>query len=139
MSKSIRMDRKSFSCLVPCLFSTLKLSVKAPLLDQMLFCCRRKWVGGEVLQALAYDVPIPGYNTKNTNSLRLWGAKATAKDFNLFQFNDGQYEPAGQLQSQAEQVSYGPPRRFSPSCMVPKGKHLISHGWMELSTSRYNF
>ncbi|KAI4383881.1 hypothetical protein MLD38_009673 [Melastoma candidum] len=64
----------------------------------------RKWVGGEVLQALAYDVPIPGYNTKNTNSLRLWEAKATAKDFNLFQFNDGQYESAGQLQSRAEQI-----------------------------------
>ncbi|KAK2367038.1 alpha-glucan phosphorylase, H isozyme [Trifolium repens] len=29
----------------------------------------RKWIGGEVIQALAYDVPIPGYQTKNTISL----------------------------------------------------------------------
>ncbi|XP_077238802.1 alpha-glucan phosphorylase 2 isoform X2 [Tasmannia lanceolata] len=64
----------------------------------------RKWVGGEVLQALAYDVPIPGYKTKNTISLRLWEAKAGSKDFNLFQFNDGQYESAAQLHSKAQQI-----------------------------------
>lgn len=66
---------------------------------------RRKWVDGEIIQALAYDVPIPGYKTKNTISLRLWEAKACAEDFNLFQFNDGQYESALQLYSRAQQVS----------------------------------
>lgn len=70
---------------------------------------RRKWVGGEVVQALAYDVPIPGYKTKNTISLRLWEAKAGAEDFNLFQFNDGQYESAAQLHSGAQQVGYSIP------------------------------
>ncbi|CAI9759137.1 unnamed protein product [Fraxinus pennsylvanica] len=64
----------------------------------------RKWVGGEILQAVAYDVPIPGYKTKNTNSLRLWDAKATAEDFDLFQFNDGQYESAAHLHSSAQQI-----------------------------------
>ncbi|KAL6499858.1 hypothetical protein OROGR_027768 [Orobanche gracilis] len=64
----------------------------------------RKWVGGEVLHAVAYDVPIPGYKTKNTNSLRLWEAKASAEDFNLFQFNDGQYEAAALLHSRAQQI-----------------------------------
>ncbi|KAF8402710.1 hypothetical protein HHK36_010798 [Tetracentron sinense] len=64
----------------------------------------RNWVGGEVIQALAYDVPIPGYKTKNTISLRLWEAKAGAEDFNLFQFNDGQYESAAQLHSRAQQI-----------------------------------
>ncbi|GFZ01644.1 alpha-glucan phosphorylase 2 [Actinidia rufa] len=64
----------------------------------------RKWVGGEVVQALAYDVPIPGYKTKNTISLRIWEAKAGAEDFNLFQFNDGQYESAAQLHSRAQQI-----------------------------------
>ncbi|CAA0842351.1 Alpha-glucan phosphorylase 2- cytosolic [Striga hermonthica] len=64
----------------------------------------RKWVGGEIIQAVAYDVPIPGYKTKNTNSLRLWEAKAGAQDFNLFQFNDGQYESAALLHSRAQQI-----------------------------------
>ncbi|MQM00216.1 hypothetical protein Taro_032938 [Colocasia esculenta] len=64
----------------------------------------RKWVGGEVIQALAYDVPIPGCKTRNTISLRLWEAKAGSEDFNLFQFNDGQYESAAQLHSKAQQI-----------------------------------
>ena len=64
-----------------------------------------KWVGGELLTALAYDVPIPGFNTKNTNSLRLWEAKASAEDFNLFLFNDGKYEDAAYFHSRAQQVS----------------------------------
>ncbi|KGN47109.1 alpha-glucan phosphorylase, H isozyme [Cucumis sativus] len=64
----------------------------------------RRWIGGEVVQALAYDVPIPGYKTKNTISLRLWEAKARADDFDLFQFNDGQYESAAQLHSRAQQI-----------------------------------
>lgn len=66
----------------------------------------RRWIGGEIVQALAYDVPIPGYKTKNTISLRLWEAKARADDFDLFQFNDGQYESAAQLHSRAQQVCY---------------------------------
>lgn len=50
-------------------------------------------------------MPIPGYKTKNTNSLRLWDAKASAEDFNLFQFNDGQYESAASLHARAQQVN----------------------------------
>lgn len=64
----------------------------------------RKWVGGDIVQALAYDVPIPGYKTKNTISLRLWEARASSDDFNLFLFNDGQYESASQLHSRAQQI-----------------------------------
>lgn len=64
----------------------------------------RNWVGGEVVRALAYDVPIPGYKTKNTISLRLWEAKACAEDFDLFQFNDSQYESAAELHSRAQQI-----------------------------------
>lgn len=60
------------------------------------------------MKALAYDVPIPGYKTKNAISLRLWEAKATAEDFNLFQFNDGQYESSAQLHSRAQQVILHP-------------------------------
>ncbi|XP_066400564.1 uncharacterized protein [Miscanthus floridulus] len=32
-----------------------------------------KWVGGEVLKALAYDVPIPGYKTKKMQSAFVFG------------------------------------------------------------------
>lgn len=30
------------------------------------------WENGEIVQAVAYDAPIPGYGTKTTNNLRLW-------------------------------------------------------------------
>lgn len=64
----------------------------------------RKLVGGEVMLAVAYDVPIPGYKTKNTISLRLWDAKTSSRDFDLFQFNDGNHESAALLHSRAQQI-----------------------------------
>ncbi|KAE8670166.1 hypothetical protein F3Y22_tig00112206pilonHSYRG00382 [Hibiscus syriacus] len=33
------------------------------------------WVPGEMVEAVAYDNPIPGYGTRNTIVLRLWAAK----------------------------------------------------------------
>mmetsp|Transcript_19361 Transcript_19361/g.14024 ORF Transcript_19361/g.14024 Transcript_19361/m.14024 type:complete len:169 (+) Transcript_19361:516-1022(+) len=35
---------------------------------------RSVWEGAEVIKAMAYDTPIPGFNTFNTNNLRLWSA-----------------------------------------------------------------
>jgi starch phosphorylase len=32
------------------------------------------WTRGEYVKAMAYDTPVPGYNTFNTNCLRLWSA-----------------------------------------------------------------
>ena len=32
------------------------------------------WGKGEIVKAMAYDTPVPGYNTFNTNCLRLWSA-----------------------------------------------------------------
>jgi starch phosphorylase len=57
------------------------------------------------MQALAYDVPIPGYMTKNTISLRIWEAKAPPQDFDLYSFNAGEHEKAAILQSKANQVN----------------------------------
>lgn len=64
----------------------------------------RKWIGGEVLHALAHDIPIPGYKTKNTISLRIWDARALAKDFDLYAFNDGQHDKAAYLHAKASQI-----------------------------------
>jgi len=33
------------------------------------------WEGGEVVLAQAYDMPVTGYNTFNTNNLRLWRSR----------------------------------------------------------------
>ena len=68
--------------------------------------CRLKWVDGEKLQALAYDVPIPGYGKKNTISLCLWEAKASSHDFNLYAFNERKYEHVAHIHSKAQHVQF---------------------------------
>lgn len=66
---------------------------------------KKKWVGGETVEAVAYDVPIPGYKTKNVISLRLWQATAPAPDFDLFAFNAGEHDKAAHAQTKAEEVN----------------------------------
>ncbi|KNC54737.1 glycogen phosphorylase 1 [Thecamonas trahens ATCC 50062] len=63
-----------------------------------------EWVGGEVVQAVAYDVPIPGYGTKNCINLRLWSAKP-AKEFDLQSFNQGDYLGAIEDRHKSENIS----------------------------------
>lgn len=46
------------------------------------------WDGGETVKAIAYDTPVPGFNTYNTNRLRLWRSKP-GNEFDFQKFNDG--------------------------------------------------
>eukprot|EP00092_Neocalanus_flemingeri_P004709 GFUD01005074.1.p1 GENE.GFUD01005074.1~~GFUD01005074.1.p1 ORF type:complete len:850 (-),score=243.43 GFUD01005074.1:176-2725(-) len=50
----------------------------------------RKWVNTEVVLAMPYDNPIPGYGNNVCNTLRLWSAKSPLS-FNLKLFNTGDY------------------------------------------------
>lgn len=65
---------------------------------------KKEWVGGENVRAFAYDVPIPGFRTKNTISLRLWSTRVAAEDFDLSAFNAGDYSKAGEAHANAERV-----------------------------------
>ncbi len=59
---------------------------------------------------MAYDTPIPGYDTNTVNNMRLWSAKAT-RDFDLRYFNEGNY-----IKAVAERTN----RKISPrSCTRP--------------------
>jgi len=49
--------------------------------------------GNEKVMAVAYDTPIPGYDTLNTNSLRLWSAMPD-QEIDLTKFNEGEYDKA---------------------------------------------
>ncbi|MDD4930108.1 MAG: glycogen/starch/alpha-glucan phosphorylase [Gallionella sp.] len=62
------------------------------------------WVDGETVMAMAYDVPIPGYNTDTVNNLRLWASKAT-REFNLDSFNAGDYISSVQEKNISESLS----------------------------------
>lgn len=66
---------------------------------------KKQWVGGEDIRAVAYDVPIPGYRTKNTICLRLWSTKVSLESLDLNAFNAGEYDAACALQNSAARVS----------------------------------
>ena len=65
---------------------------------------RHHWCKAQHVVAMAYDIPVPGYGTDTVNNLRLWSAKAT-KDFDLHQFNDGNYEQSVEERTDSETIS----------------------------------
>eukprot|EP00300_Choanocystis_sp_HF-7_P015396 c19038_g1_i2.p1 GENE.c19038_g1_i2~~c19038_g1_i2.p1 ORF type:complete len:929 (+),score=256.99 c19038_g1_i2:318-2789(+) len=65
---------------------------------------RKYWTGGEVVQAVAYDLPIPGFDTYNVANLRLWAARP-GREFDLAAFNEGNYMEAINSRQRAEQIS----------------------------------
>ncbi|KZT25028.1 glycosyltransferase family 35 protein [Neolentinus lepideus HHB14362 ss-1] len=62
------------------------------------------WSGGQEVLAIAYDVMIPGYETKNTNNLRLWESKPK-RGFDLNSFNAGDYEAAVESSNSAAAIT----------------------------------
>ncbi|KZV93629.1 glycogen phosphorylase [Exidia glandulosa HHB12029] len=65
---------------------------------------RAVWSGGQEVMAVAYDVPIPGYETRNTNNIRLWDSKPK-RGFDLNSFNAGDYERALEASNSASQIT----------------------------------
>lgn len=65
---------------------------------------KKKWVNGENVRAVAYDLPIPGYKTKNTINLRLWSTSVPAESFNLSAFNSGSHDVANKAHADAAKI-----------------------------------
>uniref|UniRef100_A0A8C1KXE3 Alpha-1,4 glucan phosphorylase n=1 Tax=Cyprinus carpio TaxID=7962 RepID=A0A8C1KXE3_CYPCA len=63
-----------------------------------------KWVDTQVVLALPYDTPVPGYRNNIVNTMRLWSAKAPC-EFNLKDFNVGGYIQAVLDRNLAENIS----------------------------------
>jgi len=63
-----------------------------------------KWVGGDLIQAMAYDNPVPGFDTYNTNNLRLWRA-CPAKEFDLDAYSAAQFTESVEERRKAEDLS----------------------------------
>lgn len=62
------------------------------------------WVDTQDVLAVAYDMPVPGYRNGRVNTLRLWKAEAT-DDFDLAEFNQGDYTEAVARKNLAEQIT----------------------------------
>ena len=78
------------------------------------------WEGGEIVDAIAYDMPIPGYKTSTTNNLRLWSSKASRGEFDFQKFNAGEYESSVSDQQRAETIS----AVLYPNDNLERGKEL---------------
>ncbi|XP_025833885.1 glycogen phosphorylase-like isoform X2 [Agrilus planipennis] len=79
----------------------------------------KKWVNTQVVFALPYDNPIPGYQNNVVNTLRLWSAKSPV-EFNLKFFNDGDYIQAVLDRNLAENIS----KVLYPNDNIFEGKEL---------------
>lgn len=65
---------------------------------------RARWVDTQDVQAIPYDVPIPGYRNGTVNTLRLWRAEAT-EEFDLGEFNSGDYAGSVANKNEAEKIT----------------------------------
>ncbi|KAI8614952.1 glycosyl transferase [Chytriomyces sp. MP71] len=73
------------------------------------------WEGCEKVLAIAYDNPIPGYDTKNCINIRLWSSKPT-KEFDFASFNDGNYDKSVEEQKAAENIT---------AVLYPNDNHMV--------------
>ncbi len=65
---------------------------------------RIHWVDTTDVLAVPYDMPITGFRNNTVNTLRLWKATAT-DEFNLNEFNAGDYPEAVAAKNDAEHIS----------------------------------
>src|SRR5262252_6527233 len=65
---------------------------------------RVRWIPANVVRGIANDIPIAGYNTNNTNFLRLWSSEAV-ESFDFQAFNKGDYYDAVHEKVASETIS----------------------------------
>ncbi|KAH7940552.1 hypothetical protein HPB49_001771 [Dermacentor silvarum] len=78
-----------------------------------------KWVDTQIVLAMPYDNPIPGFRNNVVNTMRLWSCKSPIK-FNLRFFNNGDYIQAVLDRNLAENIS----RVLYPNDNAFEGKEL---------------
>lgn len=98
-----------------------------------------KWNPGEMVTAVAYDTPIPGFQTKNTINLRLWAAKPD-REFDLQAFNTGDYVQAILSKQRAETLSsvlYPDDRTYEGKELRLKQQHFFVSATVQDVVRRY--
>ncbi len=80
---------------------------------------RYRWVAGEVVMAMACDILIPGLGDTYVTNMRLWAARSS-REFNLEEFNQGDYIGAVEAKVLSETIS----KVLYPSDEIAVGKEL---------------
>lgn len=65
---------------------------------------RTSWIDTRDVLAMPFDTPVPGFKNGTVNTLRLWKATAT-EEFNLQEFNAGDYAEAVAQKNTAENIT----------------------------------
>ena len=98
-----------------------------------------RWNPGETVTAVAYDIPVPGFHTKNTINLRLWAAKPD-REFDLQAFNTGDYVQAILSKQRAETLSsvlYPDDRTYEGKELRLKQQHFFVSATVQDVVRRY--
>uniref|UniRef100_A0A7S0N4C4 Alpha-1,4 glucan phosphorylase n=1 Tax=Pyramimonas obovata TaxID=1411642 RepID=A0A7S0N4C4_9CHLO len=100
-----------------------------------------RWNAGEQVEAVAYDHPVPGWNTPNVINLRLWSAEPT-REFDLESFNTGDYVSAILDKQRAETLSsvlYPDDRTYQGKELRLKQQHFLCSATLQDIIRRYKY
>ena len=100
---------------------------------------RFDWVDTEDIYAMAYDVPVIGYRNDTVNSLRLWAAKSS-REFDLNEFNAGNYVRAVEQKNQTENISkvlYPPDDQYAGKELRLKQQYFFVSATLQDVIRRY--
>ena len=78
------------------------------------------WENGEIVRAVAYDVPVPGYGTRQRTTCDCGPARPLSGEFDFTKFNSGEYEASVADQQRAETIS----AVLYPNDNLERGKEL---------------
>ncbi|MCF8049922.1 MAG: glycogen/starch/alpha-glucan phosphorylase [Desulfobacterales bacterium] len=90
-----------------------------PFVDEDDGYTRYRWVDTEKVMAMACDFLVAGYGNENANNMRLWAAQAS-REFNLDEFNEGDYIGAVEQKVWSENIS----KVLYPRDEISAGKEL---------------
>ncbi|MCP5366170.1 MAG: glycogen/starch/alpha-glucan phosphorylase [Hyphomicrobiales bacterium] len=63
-----------------------------------------QWADAQEVMAMAFDMPVSGFNSESVGNLRLWSARST-QEFDLGSFNEGHYVEAVGQKTTSENLS----------------------------------
>jgi len=78
-----------------------------------------RWMEGEVVMAMGCDILVPGFGDEFVTNMRLWKAQSS-REFNLDEFNQGDYVGAVEAKVQSETIS----SVLYPSDELEQGREL---------------
>ena len=78
-----------------------------------------RWVDGEMVMAMGCDILVPGFGDAFVTNMRLWKSQSS-REFNLDEFNQGDYIGAVEAKVQSETIS----SVLYPSDEMEKGREL---------------